>query len=169
MWESRFLESAPRPTMGRAARAVAAGLTGVATVTALNEGARRVWRDAPRIEALGERAMGRLARRAGYRLRKRDTYWLALAASTLFDGAYFALAGLGRRPRLGVGAALGALAGAGAVLLPERLGLGARPTRRTPETALATFGWYVAAGLAAAAVGRARARSRERALATGGR
>jgi hypothetical protein len=97
----------------------------------------------------------------------RDTYWLALAGSFLVDGAYFALAGLRQRPRLASGAALGALAGIGALLLPDRLGLGAKPTRRTPETALATFGWYLAAGLVAGAVARSRARRRERAIVRG--
>jgi hypothetical protein len=167
MWESRFLASRPHPRSGTAARALAAGLAGFATVTALNEGARRVWKGAPRIEVLGQRAVGRIARSAGYRPRRSDTYWLALAGSFLLDGAYFALAGLGPRPRISSGVALGALAGVGAVLLPDRLGLGAKPTRRAPETALATFGWYVAAGLTAAAVARARARRRERAIARG--
>jgi hypothetical protein len=167
MWESRFLDDGPRPSSGRPARALGAALAGVATVTALNEGARRFWRDAPRIEVLGERAVGRVARGAGYRLRKKDSYWLALAGSLLTDGAYFALAGLAARRALAAGAALGALAGIGGVLLPPALGLGAKPTRRTPQTAFATFGWYLAAGLAAGAMSRSLARRRERRIARG--
>jgi hypothetical protein len=166
MWESRFLEAEPRPRTGRTGRALAAGVAGVAAVTLLNEGARRVWTRAPRVELLGERAVARLAHRAGYRPGKRDRYRLALAGSLLSDGAWFALAGLARRP-LAAGTALGALAGAGAVLLPGLLGLGTRPVRRTPETALATAAWYLVAGLAAGAVGRGLARRRERTLARG--
>jgi hypothetical protein len=167
MWESRFLESGPRPGSGRPSRALAAALAGVATVTALNEGGRRIWAGAPRIELLGQRAAARLARRAGYRPGRRDAFWIALAGSLLADGTYFSLAGLAaRRPRA-AGAALGALAGVGAVLLPGPLGLGAGPTRRTPGTALATIGWYLAAGMAAGAAARAWARRRERRIARG--
>jgi hypothetical protein len=139
-------------------RALAAGVAGVATVTALNEGARRVWRGAPRIELLGERAAGRLARRAGFRPGKRDRFRLALAGELLADGAYFALAAIPARRALSAGAALGLLAGAGALALPGPLGLGTRPTRRTRETAWATVAWYLAAGIAAGVAARAFAR-----------
>jgi hypothetical protein len=166
MWESRFLEPRPRPRSGRGARALASAIAGVATVTALNEGARRIWADAPRIELLGARAVGRLARRAGFRPGRRDAYRLALSGSLLADGAYFALASLAAR-RARAGALLGALAGVGAVLLPGALGLGTRPTRRTAETALATVAWYLAAGLAAGATASAWTRRRERRIARG--
>jgi hypothetical protein len=167
MWESRYLEVEPRPRPGASARALVAGLAGVVTVTALNEGGRRLWARAPRIELLGERAVARLARRAGYRPGERDRYLLALAGSILSDGAYFALAGLARRRPLAAGAGLGAAAGLGAVLLPGVLGLGARPVRRSPETAAATFAWYLAAGLAAGWASRAHARRREQRIARG--
>jgi hypothetical protein len=166
MWESRFLEPRPRPRSGRGARALASAIAGVATVTLLNEGARRVWAGAPRIELLGARAVGRLARRAGYGPDERDAYRLALSGSLLADGAYFALAGLAAH-RARTGALLGALAGIGAVLLPGALGLGTGPTRRTRATALATVAWYLAAGLAAGAAAGGWTRRRERRIARG--
>jgi hypothetical protein len=143
-----------RTGTGRGRRALAAGAAGVAVVTGLNELGRRVWDRAPRVERLGQRAVGRLARRAGVSLDGDERLWLAFAGALLTDGAYFALAGLPRRRNRGAGLLLGALAGAGALLLPGPLGLGERPTRRTRETAWATVAWYVAAGLAAGTVAR---------------
>ena len=48
---------------------------------------------------------------------------VTLAADLVSNTLYYALIGLGRRRPLLCGAALGALAGAGAVALPGRLGL----------------------------------------------
>jgi len=47
---------------------------------------------------------------------------------------------------------LGLAAGVGAVFLPKHIGLGEEMTARTRETELMTVGWYLAGGLAAAAV-----------------
>jgi hypothetical protein len=152
--EGQGLGPGIRTGTGRARRALAAGAAGVAVVTGLNEVGGRVWDRAPRIERLGQRAVGAVARRAGLSLDDRERFWAALAGAILTDGAYFALAGLPSRRNRGTGLLLGALAGAGALLLPGRLGLGERPTRRTPETAWATLGWYLAAGLAAGMVAR---------------
>jgi hypothetical protein len=49
------------------------------------------------------------------------------------------------------GLMLGALAGLGAVSLPERLGLGTPPDSRSRSNQLMTIAWYVIGGLAAAA------------------
>jgi len=136
---------------GRARRAAMAGLAGMATVTALSELGRRTIPGAPRAERLGVRGVRALARRAGRRLGRREAFRWAMAGEVLSNGAFYALAGLYPRP-LAAGAVLGALAGAGAVLLPPRLGLGVRPTRRSGRTAAMAFGWYLAAGVAAGAV-----------------
>ncbi len=152
--EGQGLGPGIRTGRGRARRALAAGAAGVAVLTGLNEVGRRVWDRAPRIERLGERAVAAAARRAGVSLDRGERFWTALAGALLTDGAYFALAGLPSRRNRGTGLLLGAVAGAGALLLPGPLGLGERPTRRTFETAWATLGWYVAAGLVAGMVAR---------------
>lgn len=152
--EAQGLGPGIRTRTSRGRRALAAGVAGVATVTALNEVGRRVWDRAPRIERLGERAVAGVARRAGVSLEGGDEAWIALAGTILADGAYFALAGLPSRRNRGTGLLLGLLAGAGALLLPGPLGLGERPTRRTSETAWGTVGWYVVAGLVAGSVAR---------------
>jgi hypothetical protein len=126
----------------------------VGTLTLLNELGRRVWKRAPRIEVLGERAVGRIARRLGFRPDRRERYALALAGELASDGTYFALAGLARRRPLVAGLLLGAVAGAAALATSGPLGLGTRPTRRTATTAALTVAWYVAAGLAAGLAAR---------------
>lgn len=70
--------------------------------------------------------------------------------------AYYALVGLGGPDgAVGRGAALGFLAGLGAVFLPGPLGLGSAPSRRTPQTAAMTVAWYTLGGLVAGAAYRA--------------
>jgi hypothetical protein len=136
---------------GRGRRAIMAGLAGVATVTALNELGRRAIPGAPRAEKLGVRGIRKLARRVGRRPSKEQAYWWAMGGEALSNGLWYALPALYARP-LRAGGVLGALAGAGAVLLPPKLGLGKRPTRRSGRTAAMAFGWYLAAGLAAGLV-----------------
>jgi hypothetical protein len=142
-----------------------AGLAGMATVTALNELGRRTLRGAPRADRVGVRGVRAIARRVGRRPSRRQAYWWALGGEVVSNGAWYALAALYPRPLAG-GALLGALAGAGAVLLPPRMGLGWRPTRRSGRTAAMAFGWYLAAGLAAGAIA-ARLESLDRAAARG--
>ena len=55
---------------------------------------------------------------------------------------------------------LGALAGVGALALPERVGLGAPPDSGRPGNQLMTIAWYVIGGLATAAAANAYSRSR---------
>jgi len=73
----------------------------------------------------------------------------AVLPPTLMLGAgSAAIAGL-------LGGLLGALAGVGAVVLPPYLGLGKRPSRAQPRTALLTVAYYTLAGLGAARATRA--------------
>jgi hypothetical protein len=141
-------------TSSRGARALAAGLAGAAVVTALNEGGRRTLRAAPRAELLGMRAVRKVAGRFGVRPSRGEAFGVSLAGELLSNGVYYALPAFARRP-LRTGLLLGALAGAGAVALPPRLGLGSWPTRRSRRTRTLSFAWYLAGGLAAGIVARA--------------
>jgi hypothetical protein len=134
-----------------------AGLAGMATVAALNELGRRTIPGAPRAERLGVRRVRAIARRAGRRPSRRQAHGWALGGEALANAAWYGLAALYPRP-LAAGVVLGALAGAGAVLMPPRVGLGLRPTRRSGRTAAMAFAWYLAAGLAAGLVAAARPR-----------
>lgn len=132
------------------------GAIGAGVLTALHQGLRRVTPDAPRMDTLGRRAIGRIADRAGAdapsgaRLQA-----LALAGDVVANSLYFGQVARGTpRHALRCGLLLGASAGAGALLLPGPLGLGERPAARSARTGAMTFLLYVAGGVAAAAAYR---------------
>ena len=143
-------------TTGKLANALTTGMAGASAVTLVHESVRRLRPDAPRMDVLGMRSIGKVMRRVGKRppARKR-LHAAALLAEIVSNGLYFSLVGAGRAERPWLrGALLGLGAGIGGVLLPPRMGLGSRPSRRTPQTKLMTVGWYFAGGLAAAAMYR---------------
>jgi hypothetical protein len=138
----------------KALRAVGSGFAGAAAVTLLNESARRVIPRAPRLDALGMRAIARGLRAAGQepphgeRLRG-----AALAGDLVSNTLYYSLAGAagGGRNAWLLGSLLGLGAGAGAAFLPPQLSLGHQPGE-TSATRVMTIAWYLAGGLAAAGV-----------------
>src|SRR5688500_17695312 len=107
-------------------RALAARVAGPAPLTATNELVRQSTSRAPRLDELGKRGLARTMRAAGARPPKgRKLYWSAMAGDLALNTLYYALAGTGRRA-VARGGMLGALAGAGAVVLPPLLGWAAR-------------------------------------------
>jgi hypothetical protein len=132
--------------------ALAGGLAGALTLTAIHETARRALPDAPRMDTLGRRALARGIRAAGAEPPRGDRLQaLALAGDVVSNTAYYALVGAGRpETALARGAALGAAAGLGAIVLPPLLGLGRAPRGLTARTKAMTFTWYLAGGVAAA-------------------
>jgi hypothetical protein len=140
--------------------ALVAGAAGAAAVTATNELVRQITPRAPRLDELGKRGLARTMRAAGARPPKgRKLYWSAMAGDLALNTLYYALAGTGRRA-VARGGMLGALAGAGAVVLPPLLGLGLAPRGLTPRTKAMTFAYYLLGGLVAGAVGRSLGRRR---------
>lgn len=141
-------------SMGGALRS---GLAGAATLTAVHETARRRMRNAPRMDVIGMRALGRTMERVGLRRPPRRRLFLeTLAGDLASNAAWYSLVGLGRPDHVWRrGLLLGLAAGVGAVVLPPLLGLGESPGTRTPKTQALTVAWYVAGGLAAAAAARA--------------
>jgi hypothetical protein len=80
---------------------------------------------------------------------------MALGGDLLANAAYYALVGVGSptpREAWVRGAALGAAAGVGAVVLPPLMGLGKKPRGTNPTTQAMTVAWYLAGGLVAAGV-----------------
>lgn len=133
-------------------RALGPGLVGSLSVTLLHEGLRRVLDDPPRMDVLGMRAIKKGSRLLGRRpARGRRLHRQALVGDLVSNTLFYALVSLGqpRRPFLR-GMLLGGLAGVGAVVLPPYLGLGKRPARAQPRTALLTVAYYTLAGLSAA-------------------
>lgn len=132
--------------------AAASGFVGACVLTVIHESARRALPSAPRMDVLGMRAIAGSLRAAGQEPPPAgELHTLALAGDVVANSFYYSLVGVGRREKaLLRGTILGLAAGAGAVLLPEPLGLGNAPSARTTRTKAMTVGWYLAGGLAAA-------------------
>jgi len=81
-------------------------------------------------------------------------YTATMLGDILSNGLYYTLVGSGKHS-LQRGLLLGAVAGAGGVLLPGPMGLGEAPSNRTPQTQAMTVAWYTVGGLVAGAVAQA--------------
>jgi hypothetical protein len=133
-----------------------AGLAGAAALTGIHQLARRITADAPRMDVLGERAIVRGIRAAGGTPPGEPALsrW-ALAGDLLSNSAYYSIVASGDRAAMWTrGVTLGLAAGAGALVLPQRIGLGDAPRSDRAANQLMTLAWYLAGGLVAAAVGR---------------
>jgi hypothetical protein len=136
-------------------RALANGAAGALTVTALNEGVRRVYPHAPRMDVIGMRALAAMLRGAHVEPPARDDlYYVTLVGDLATNTLYYSLVGDAPTWKRGIG--LGLAAGIGAALLPQPLGLGTQPRQRVPITQLLTVAWYVAGGIAAVVAARRR-------------
>jgi hypothetical protein len=134
----------------------AAGMVGAVALTVVHQLAQRVSDDAPRMDVLGERAIGRAVAAAGGHVPAQPALhnW-ALAGDLMANSAYYSLVTCGRDARVWTRAvALGVAAGVGALVLPRRLGLGDPPKSQRLSNQTMTVAWYLLGGLAAAAAGQ---------------
>jgi hypothetical protein len=137
--------------------ALLAGVCGAVALTAVHQLARRVTDDAPRMDVLGERAIARTVQAAGGTLPMQPTLhrW-ALAGDLMANSAYYSLITCGPGAHMWARAvAMGLAAGAGALVLPRRIGLGDAPKSDHIPNQIMTVAWYLIGGLAAACAGRA--------------
>lgn len=134
------------------ARWLLSGLAGAVVVTVLHEMLKRSTANAPRLDTLGMRGVSRVIVAVGQAPPPEPVlFGTALGSELAANASYYGLVGSAANPVL-AGAALGAAAGVGSVFLPERMGLGRQPTRRTPQTSVMAVALYTAGGLAAGAV-----------------
>ena len=131
--------------------AIISGMAGAAALTAVHQAARMVTDTAPRMDVVGMRAIARGtdaaagAAMADATRQNPALYNMALAGDLVFNSAYYSMATTWTR-----GAALGLLAGIGALVLPRKLGLGDPPKSELLSNQVMTVAWYVIGGLAAA-------------------
>lgn len=138
--------------------AALSGVAGAVAVTTVHQIARRVTENAPRMDVLGVRALTRGAHIADITVPGPQTMQTAaLAGDLLCNSAYYSLATTWPRA-----AVLGIAAGVGALVLPQRMGLGDAPKSDRLSNKVMTIAWYVAGGLAAAATAKVLAARRER-------
>jgi hypothetical protein len=137
--------------------AALSGVAGAVAVTTMHQVARRLTESAPRMDVLGVRALTRGAHIADIPVPGPETMQkAALAGDLVCNSAYYSLATTWKR-----GVVLGLAAGVGALVLPQRMGLGDPPKSDRLSNKVMTVAWYVVGGLAAAATATRLATSRE--------
>jgi hypothetical protein len=135
------------------AYSIPAGFAGAGALTLIHQGARLLTDKAPRMDILGQRALGPLVAKAGFHPSPTSMQMLALAGDLVSNTLYYAAVGAGRPRNIWLrGLLLGTAAGLGAITLPQKMGLGTRPQARTPATRFMAFSWYTIGGLVAAGV-----------------
>lgn len=129
------------------------GLAGACALTLLNEGARKLDKDAPKMDLLGMNAVARLVKGNSLLTQAADRLFpLALAGDLVSNSLYYSMAeSADNKDTLIRGTLLGLAAGLGAVLLPKALGLDEEATAHTTKTKILTVAWYLIGGVVAAA------------------
>lgn len=133
----------------RLARSLASGTAGALALTALHELVRRRVDYAPRMDVVAMRGLFRVL--PGERHDPRRLHQLALAGDLLSNSLYYSIIAAPTRGETWMRAAiLGTAAGLGALLLPERMGLGEPPHVEHRANRFMTIAWYMAGAAAAA-------------------
>jgi hypothetical protein len=126
-------------------------VAGAVALTTIHETGRRVLTHAPRMDEVAMRGLRRLLpgkQRDPVRLHR-----LALAGDLVSNAVYYsAIAAPTRKATWTRAVALGTAAGFGALLLPERIGLGVPPNAERRANQFMTVAWYLSGALAAAFV-----------------
>jgi hypothetical protein len=138
--------------------ALIAGAAGAVALTAVHQAARSFTADAPRMDVVGRRAIAAGLDRAGAEPPDERTLqrW-ALAGDLVSNSIYYSVVACGKPSNVWRrGLFLGLAAGVGALLLPQRMGLGAPPRSDSRANQLMTVAWYTIGGLAAAAAAARR-------------
>jgi hypothetical protein len=130
------------------------GLAGACALTVLNAGAKKIDKDAPRLDLLGMNAVAKLVKGTGIRpMGNGQLKPVSLTGDLISNSLYYAMAQTGdKKSTLLRGALLGLGAGVGAISLAKPLGLDERAVAASTKTKALTIAWYVVGGLIAAAV-----------------
>ncbi len=130
-------------------RSLLAGLTGAIALNIVHEIVRRIDRDAPQVQLIGEEAITKSMKKIGTQPPKGlKLYLVTLAGDVISNALYYSLIGVGnKKSSLFRGAAQGAIAGLGALGLTKPMGLDDTPVNKTNKTKAMTIGWYTLGGL----------------------
>jgi hypothetical protein len=135
--------------MTEAGRSLASGLAGALALTAIHQMALRHLDYAPRMDVVAMRALDRIL--PGHFHHSRRLHRLALAGDLVGNSLYYSVVPAATRAATWMrAAALGTIAGLGALVLPARIGLGEPPYSRYRANRMMTVAWYLAGGAAAA-------------------
>lgn len=128
------------------------GLAGACALTLLNQSAKKLDKDAPRMDLLGMNAVAKLMKGNDIITQTAGKLFpIALAGDLVTNSLYFGMADAGDKNKTLIrGTLLGLGAGIGAITLPKTLGLNDEATTRTLKTKVLTVAWYVIGGVVAA-------------------
>ena len=127
---------------------LAAGLAGAVVLTVTHQLLHKMFRDAPRMDLMGEEAVNKITDKAGIDLTAENTYNAAMTGDIAGNALYYSLAYTGNRKNaLQRGALLGLTAGIGAVVLPKHMGLSNEYSNRTIKTGLLAIAVYTLGGI----------------------
>ena len=135
--------------MTQLGRSLVSGAAGAIALTAIHDLARRHVDYAPRMDVVAMRGLDRALPGNYHHSRRLQRFALAgdLVANSLYYSGVPAATTVATWRRAAV---LGAIGGLGALLLPERMGLGEPPYSRYLLNKVMTIAWYLAGGAAAA-------------------
>lgn len=145
-------------------RSLTSGAAGAVALTSLHELARRRVPYAPRMDVVAMRGLIRLVPPLRQRrVRSRDLHRFALVGDLVSNSLYYAaIPARTSNDTWRRAAALGIAAGAGALLLPQPMGLGTPPHSYVRANQVMTMAWYLAGALMAAGVATAMSSGRQR-------
>jgi hypothetical protein len=135
-------------------RSLTSGVAGALALTAVHELGRRRLENAPRMDQVAMRGLRRIL--PGEQRDPGRLHRLALAGDLVSNSLYYSVIAAPTRKATWMRAAvLGTAAGLCALLLPERLGLGAPENSEKRSNQVMTIGWYLAGAVAAALIATA--------------
>ncbi len=150
--------------MNRTIQNLLGGLAGSIALNIIHQSLAKTVKGAPRIDLVGEEALVETASALGINSPKGQQLFNAtLAADVTSNALYYSTAGLGSDTSIVYrGAALGLLAGIGAVTVTGKVGLDDTPVTKTLTTKFMTVGYYLLGGIVAGIIIKTlRGRQRE--------
>lgn len=126
-----------------------AGLGGAIALNILHESLKRLDKDMPRIDLVGEEALQKTLNKFDTEIKDDKKLYAATLVSDLISNAlYYSTIAAGDAKYIWPRAiTVGIAAGVGAITLPEPLGLNDEPVTRTNKTKALTIGYYLAGAL----------------------
>jgi hypothetical protein len=128
------------------------GLAGSIILNTVHQLVKKMDKDAPRLDKVGEEAVSKSINAAGYNPPKgQKLFYTALLSDVVANTIYYSLIGKGKKENLLLrGLIFGSLAGIGALTLTKPMGLHDRPVNKTTKTKVITVGLYILGAIATA-------------------
>ncbi|AZA55141.1 hypothetical protein [Chryseobacterium sp. G0201] len=118
---------------------ILAGLGGAIALNLLHETIRKNFDNVPEVNKMGEEALNKVLDKVDMQITNHDQLYAAtLAGDVISNGIYYATTAT-----TGFSITSGVVAGLGAVMLPEKMGLNDEPVAETTQKKVMTVGYYL--------------------------